>query len=419
MRKKTNSLPILVAIYLFGSIALFATNSPAIVTPSFGTPTLEGVESACNLPAPENFHVTAITSMSISAAWNSVPGAQQYYLELYEAGGSTAIHSVFVQDTFGTVPVSKPGYYDLYVSAVAPGCRPSENRAIVPNLGVIIAELTLDFAPTIQGLPVHRSVSEGCFTVPFKNIAENNAEYGFQVLYAPADGPADVSNYLIDLDAMGANPELKVGHDLTEVPSQGGFSTYAKGRNLDGWGLPSVPNLEEMRVYDPNWGEGDDAHIYSVYFEKTGNPSDPKLQVCFCRNVPETEPYQIQFFSSLNLGEEGAYYTEHCQGDLALPGPGAGNNSAVGRSAAAGGVLSNQFTVLNPFLESLHIVSTYTGDDMVILRLFDLNGRLVAEQKGPAAQEYDLPTSQLTPGMYVLRIENGDTYQTFKVVKLH
>jgi len=73
----------------------------------------------------------------------------------------------------------------------------------------------------------------------------------------------------------------------------------------------------------------------------------------------------------------------------------------------------------NPFTQQLDIKIPYaTDENAVTINLYDLRGRIVlTKQSIGRAQTISLPTEDLIPGVYFLRVKTGDRSDTIKVLK--
>ncbi|MDX1911470.1 MAG: T9SS type A sorting domain-containing protein [Saprospiraceae bacterium] len=72
----------------------------------------------------------------------------------------------------------------------------------------------------------------------------------------------------------------------------------------------------------------------------------------------------------------------------------------------------------NPFDDQLTLHFEQAAQTPVWLRLLNLSGQVVLEERFEAGQAaYTVPTAHLSPGFYLLRLEAEDQVQTIKVVK--
>jgi len=74
----------------------------------------------------------------------------------------------------------------------------------------------------------------------------------------------------------------------------------------------------------------------------------------------------------------------------------------------------------NPFTDQLtvQINSLTDASEQVTLRLFDMQGfEVFASQTPGGPQKHMIPTANLLPGVYLLRVETAAQVQTIKVVK--
>lgn len=75
-------------------------------------------------------------------------------------------------------------------------------------------------------------------------------------------------------------------------------------------------------------------------------------------------------------------------------------------------------SVNNPFHDLLIYNSEILTEDDVTLSLMDMNGRILRSQKMAGGQDqYSLQTADITPGMYVLRVQTGKQVKVMQVVK--
>ncbi len=76
------------------------------------------------------------------------------------------------------------------------------------------------------------------------------------------------------------------------------------------------------------------------------------------------------------------------------------------------------FAAPNPFSEILDVYLEQNTAEQVNLQLFNLSGQKVLDRQFAGGQEqYSLPTADLSPGFYMLRIEADGEVQTLKVIK--
>jgi len=71
----------------------------------------------------------------------------------------------------------------------------------------------------------------------------------------------------------------------------------------------------------------------------------------------------------------------------------------------------------NPFNSFLNLVINNSEQDEMSIYLYNSVGKMVLEQNAKTEEQIEIPTSKLTPGIYLIKISDGFKSQTYKLIK--
>lgn len=340
---------------------------------------VNSVENAhCDLEAPSALTVEETGTSHISISWQSVAHAYAYNVRVWELvqGGppQLVIDEKSVLLTYYKATNLK--YATKYRLEVAPMC----DEINVSKKFIFIQDGTLIIDLMVAGytaLPSMKMVPQICNTLTI-NYNPIQPEYKWFDVEKTVGGQIKISRYTVWIVLEDGIHRLKI----QRVPE-----SFYSGNS---W------------VSNPvnNWGNPPACSAYYALIR------DESLNVCRVDLLNFSPPFEVHL-SSLEPG-----YPVKCLYPYKAPDDG----GVDPRSAESD--MNNLTFVSNPFSENLHITpAAQPADTPVTFYLIDSNGRLVLEEQKPAAQEYDLPTSQLPPGFYILKIRANQNMQTFKVIK--
>lgn len=350
---------------------------------------LSADSNGCDLKAPANFHITEIGTNFISTAWEPVQGANAYYLKVVESGTLIPVADTTVTTTHATIQVPPGGPYDLILAAVAEGCPPSRGSAIIPDVFTLIVDLIV----TGKTIPANVGMipTTDCYAeeVP-------NGNFWFKVKY----GNYTLGNFEIKLNPQqGQNSScyvsLPVSFGKDPRYSSETLQAYIHEESFD------IPPCAKGLIVRIKHLYPESQNLFDLYFEGS---SYNTLKLCVepLTNLPYT----------YSLWIEESIIDEEDPEEL----PGGGDSGE--RNAPS--VVQNEtipLSIRNPFTENLTISIPKPDAGTIRFQLFDLNGTRVLEQQFPAVQQYNLPTTGLPPGFYLLRIDAAGVSRTYKVVK--
>ncbi|MFN0173299.1 MAG: T9SS type A sorting domain-containing protein [Saprospiraceae bacterium] len=376
--------------------------SPFLVLGSAPTPvfTLNGSFSAktvaCDLPAPTNFQVTAIGTTWVTLVWVPSVGGVSHHIKVFRSSDGALIDQAYIppfvtQTVTFTTLVSGETYYAT-ACAVCPDGTDSNYNATTPDFDTIITELIVSgYNPpggntdcTINdkgeycvlpsdGSTAHFRIQRpnGALAHPFNVYAETNPKLKFKVTGHPV--PADlpyvfwIDDHEGDGDWQGGNTiHIKFNEQPLPIAS---FEMY-------------VMNSERRLI----WTGG------------TGAASG---------NGPYFDIVRV-------VGEGGGGGGNGGPGGLSKP-PNGGIRQRDDSSTEAQGL--EAYAAPNPFSENFDVFLSQSATE-VSLQLYNLSGQKVLDRQFPGAPgQYALPTAELSPGFYMLRIEADGEVQTLKVIK--
>ncbi|MBK6995034.1 MAG: T9SS type A sorting domain-containing protein [Lewinellaceae bacterium] len=357
--------------------------SPFLVLGSAPTPVLTLSSSfsvntvACDLPAPTNFQVTAIGTTWVTLSWVPTVGVT-HHIKVFRSSDGALIDQAFIGPsvaqtvTFNTL-VSGETYYAT-ACAVCPDGTDSNYKATTPDFDAIGIELIVSgYTPPEGGtnctinavgeycvLPSDGSTahfriqrSNGSLAHPFNVYAVSNPKLKFKVTGHPV--PANMP-YIFWIDSHEGDDDWQGGntiHIKFGETTKASFEMY-------------VQNSERRLI----WTGGDGENFQIVRVAGTGLSKPPK-----------------------GISGERDDSSSELQPLLAFAAP-------------------------NPFSEILDVYLEQNTAENVTLQLFNLSGQKVLDQQFAGGQEqYSLPTADLSPGFYMLRIEADGEVHTLKVIK--
>lgn len=345
----------------------------------------------CDLDTPDRFWVTEIGVDFISVEWDPVPGAQRYFLEVFESNTSNVITSASVTTTFATLYVPPGGTYDIKLSAVAEGCPPSSNYVMIQDIIALIIDLTIN----------GRSLPACTEEIP---VTPNG-----DLIWPTDPTPASIW-FRIDRNGIPIS-----AYEITISPISD------SGSGCSGEGQINIGQSANIRP-----GTNSFAIIQGAQFEELYPPCYSGIQ----RVLIQTSVFQVVNLFKLNLSGMttnggtinvanmvGENYSYVFLNKTCGPPPPPFQGGEESRSATFIKDVSSPISIQNPFTDHIQIYTPQPAPALVTFQIFSLNGSTVLEQQYPASHEYKLPTTSLPPGFYLLRMETDGISRTFKMVK--
>lgn len=344
----------------------------------------------CELPAPASLSIVETGTNYITISWATVQHAYAYEIRVKEwdpqAGQWILVRRDSVFSTQYTATNLK--YATTYCFEVAAKCSPTDTS---PRFSVIIGDtIIIDLVDMgLTQLPppsmIRGNCPDNCLTMVYD---ENETEFHWFDVGKTVGNFIHYSRYQTWVEKEDLAPS--------------GYKVVIQQMPLSA--NPSK-SWESIPVNQDN--APPPCAAYEVYIR------DGETKICKVTVSNEEPPFNVCF----DILEEG--YSVKCL----VPGtiPPDDDIDVYERSAppVVAGLISG-ISASNPFSDFLRIKSPHTQPDTpVSIQLFDANGRLVLDEKMPAVQEYNLPTSHFAPGFYVLKVSANQNTQTLKVVKVY
>ena len=341
---------------------------------------LNSVENAeCDLEAPATLTVDETGTSYIAISWSDDAHAFAYNVRVWEyENGPVPKLIVDAKPVHGTHYVaSHLKYSRKYRFEVAPMC----DEVNVSRKFNWIEDNTLIIDLVVEGytaLPGMKMVPQSCNSMTI-NYNPAQPEYKWFDVEKTVGSQTKISRYTVWVTNENGEFKLKI----QKVPE-----SFYSGN--------SWPSLYR--------NENDQDPPCAAYFVSIIDDPHDVCQI----DLANFDPPFVIYFSILRPG-----YAVKCLIPYKLPTGGEGVDSRANDSDT-----DTATFVTNPFSDNLHITSAaQPAETAVTFNLIDSNGRVVLEEQRPAAQEYDLPTSQFPSGFYILKIGANQNTQTFKVIK--
>jgi len=331
--------------------------------------------ASCNLSAPLNFRIEELGTSWVKYAWGG-NASYAHRIRTYRASDNALLNTTIVPQGNGSWVVDNlPSGTELYgiINALCSDGSNSSDEGTSGTGTTLIVELL------INGFQAPLGGTTGCTFI------------------GDIDGscPINVNT--------GVNNYFKIWK--TETPTDCRY--FALRRNVDNYfsALITEGNGDNISSFDLKCNSQDPdlitgcagPHFIEIWAD------DQEVPATISTFTAVFNPIQmsgILFYNSLGYND----YTFQ----RIIPSERGFTSSASNQAA---------FVSPNPFSEALEVFLPASAET-VSLQLYNLNGQQVLNQQFAGGQEqFSLPTSDLAPGFYMLRIEADGEIQTLKVVK--
>lgn len=361
----------LVFFFLFLSSSLPAV--PPAIEPSNAASTPTGAQ-LCNLPPPSFFTMISAGPTWATLSWNSVPSAMAYHIITTEVATGNVVDDSTVPANTNSLTITNLTHSTEYESRIWSVCANGQDgqsytatfwRSIILDLIVLGYEVP-DSCLMERCTLVEVGTNKGC-RYPWTSTA---ATY-FKVRKKNG-GPEHHFMLKTPGNVLNVYPEINLNSPFSFHEIDGEFLLIYHSDN------PLRPIARISTAYLSQLQEGELFRTLPVG-----------------ENHPEFEIVQLEICSE--------------------PAPGGEERGKMEPAPAAFVVASP-----NPFTDQLTVQITPLTDasEQVTLRLFDMQGfEVFASQTPGGPQKHMIPTANLSPGVYFLRVETAAQIQTIKVVK--
>ncbi|MBL7828277.1 MAG: T9SS type A sorting domain-containing protein [Saprospiraceae bacterium] len=385
-------------VYLFSLFILccFHANASNEPTLKFNFPQYKlTYESTCTLPPPSTLNIDAVGSDWVDVSWPSVPGADQYRLQAFDAiTGDGLGFPLFVPGTSNSATVSTVGNSGTIFIRIWSVCDNGEFNWLSfyqsENVDTIILDIVTsgfsNFPGSFEKAVVGFGYAQG------QPINWNTEETNFIAEYVlgPGDTVSRRFSVHVDVNEPGLiSPDVVYFHTGDNPNEEGN-----QGQRIVI--LPGEKN-----------GAGQLISVIIGFRTDTTTPDENAKRV---GSLGAGHPYNSPLIPG-KLFKTTQHVSSRFILSKAIPVPLFNSKPSV---------FGNQLAVRpNPFHEMISVQLPETDDpDGISLQLFDLYGKRMANYIVPAGQaEIGLSATQLPPGIYYLRVETAGKSETIKIIK--
>jgi hypothetical protein len=361
-------------------------------------------EKDCDLPAPNNLTVTGTSSNSVSISWSPVPGAADYFVEVYELPLGNLLTSFPTTNTTATATAPPATSLKFVVRAGCGSAQYSPNSSEVKASTDFVIEIVNNgYQSTSQGATIHITSTFNDFSVALKPTQAYRCS--LTVAATPQGGGTPIS--YAEVFIVFANPtglDIKMG----TICGPSNYLGYCGVSNTLGNTTYSCPGVNDafLRVCNSN--------------------SALPLRDLKANRVPGSPTFDL-FFNRLPVLDNivDLYITEiptvySCGSGLPIyQSSGSGENTVKDHSDNTTNTTNYTLTAApNPFTDHLTVLLEATGS--TDLQLVDMSGKVWRSQSTEqvAGDLAYIETTDMPVGIYLLRVQTSKGIVTKKVVKI-
>lgn len=371
-----SKIKIIAVLLLTGICSLLQANN----TP--GGPLLQNTsvsnEDICTLSPPAFVSVVEVGTSWLKLTWGPVAGAAQFHIITRDASVGTVYNDIYVSGAVNGASISPLPTGSTVICEVRPVCNTGQEvspGAFSKPTGIIVIDIV------VSGYESPGSYFNGC-------------EMGFRVL--------GVGGCPVKLD--GSSEYFRVKHPVNADQ----FHDFEAFFDLATKVMHITPSPASHPFFTFIYEDGH--HVKIKYWN---------LEVPIARiTVTSTTPGGVDGFLFREGIENNLQYTIKKFG----PGQIWQSPSLEDRDALNANQFMESSTLSaspNPFTNLIDVQIPYsTEENDVKISLYDLQGRFVQSQLFPGGPQLrSLSTIDLTPGLYLLRVDTGSKSETIKVMK--
>lgn len=349
-------------------------------------------QEACSLPAPNNFQCTGTTSTSASFVWDNVPGASSYTLKTYISSTFTLVNTTLVPGDVSTIDIPNLDQGVNYVTHISSTCDNGQQGESYSSASFIVFILEL----VVSGFTIPGEGSYGCqLEAPLGNACSfpwdgNSAKFRVSKI-------GSSTNFTVKKTINGNGFEVvQMTADIISTPNfsfQGIKLSTPQTCEIN----TSCSILSKIRVYSL---EGSTLVLVTELFFANTNTGGGKIWA----SGGIRAGYSIQNIREIGGGNK--------------PQPSHKIFEVNTRENTSDSSAPIELVAVNPFTDQIQITLQSSSEAPISLQLFDLQGRALQQNEYPAGSEqYTMQTTDVPPGLYVLRVKIGSQTSHLKLVK--
>ncbi|MFN0013779.1 MAG: T9SS type A sorting domain-containing protein [Saprospiraceae bacterium] len=368
MMQRINKTVVLLFMALSSSLQAVST----VIEPTNPTP-VSTSELVCNLPPPSFFSTLQVGPTWANVGWSAVPGAFAYRIITSEAATGIVVDNSIVPAFVAGLTIDSLTPNTVYVSRIWSVCSNGQNGNGHNTTGptTIILDIVSGGYTAPQGC-----LMETCLLDTLNDVCTFSWN-------------SNVNTY------FKVRPVTGVGERFFMLRADGDNLNFYPDDNLNSPYSFEKVNNQAIRIFHTKFSKDTIANV-------SANRDNLLWQGSLFRQILTENNFDYTI-ARLDVCPEGK------SGE-----PISWSKEAIQLSPAAYVVAAP-----NPFTDQLDVrINFPIPSEQVTIRLFNIQGQEVSfQQEKGGLQTYSLPTTDLQPGVYFLRVESAGQTHTTKVVK--
>jgi hypothetical protein len=353
----------------------------------------------CNAPPPDSFRVTSVGHNFVSLAWNPNALGDNHLITVFQKNASStwdSLYSVYVSSssTYTLTNMDQIREHRVEIRTVCNNGDPSKLfSGLFPPFGLIL-ELVIG-----KETPVSPVKLDDCTTINYNSPL--NKWIGFELSFNDGEGGNTITS-LFEFEKV----EEGQTEALIKRVDEDNASILIAANHAERWPTVSIPSVKvynfQFEVGHRNTQGGYDG--FGFLNVELGSST-----VAICKELIDPEkPWNNQYIFTPMVANQAACPT--C--------PGTGGSKDEERSTQV--TTFRKLKPQNPFIDYLNIFLNESNieNNTYFIELIDVNNRvLLKEQFDIPGSHVSIPTANIMPGFYLLRIQHNSTIHNFKVIK--
>lgn len=334
---------------------------------------------SCSLPAPSNFSAVAVSPSAVNLSWTAVTNAAFYRLRGYQSGVTAPVVDELLPSTQTAYTANNlqggGTNYSFYLSSVCPDSGEEGPTTTTLATTIIISEVVLQAYEPVGNRTYHNT------PYPFN---WNSSTYFWGEISLVTDPNRKVT-FSLDIGTSFYSGQSGLVAHVAPL-----WSTLGNTSLVNENGNPAAPVQKYVSLLLDN------VEVYRFEIVKSGSTGTIQRV-----SLVGSNNYSFKVFTALSRN----------------PAFGGGGTDRSDNSESAAAVAQ---PTPNPFSDYLNLPADADSNQPFQASLYNLNGQLVAQNTFDSNQPfYRFSTSDVPPGVYLLRCAQGANVRTFKVLKLN
>lgn len=387
MEKKIRFILFFCILHLLSAPILTATRLNSLMDESRSTKTIE-------LPAPENFRITSVSSNSISLAWAPVSFNATYTLEILREDSLnnwnlvTTIYNL-PDSTYIATGLTSGTHYRFIIATNDESGEPGEEKSFLDGI-TLIFELT-----TLGRTPENPIIQDGC------SVIHSNIDWiGFKISHKEN---AEINNFF----EIKVSVQFYEGEPITGVVSikRALDENIFAVNHLDIWPTTNNSSIHCGSIFKVIQLTSISPLAYTNVGTLKIYLTESEISICIDNQPPLGYPewndnYSFSVMSTEKFAQE--------EGEAIKPRLVENNNN-------------NEKIIVNSIFNAnlnIHIPTPNELNQTINIQLYNTKGELFKNYNlHDFDMDFSIPTQELNAGVYILKLKNNNFNSTIKVIK--